>query len=305
MAQAMLTLCPHCKTIFRIHAAQLAGARGFVECGACDRVFNALDLLAEEPVRAPAPAATDPVPEPLAEAPMSPAPPAVAVVDSADDDMADDDDGPRVGVANLDDVVVADSEPPMPRIALIEADAAPIMAHDEPPSVLREDLARMAAREGRRGRFLWTLLALLLLIGLTAQTAWYWRGPLLERFPQALPHAMRLCAQLGCRLEEPVSVDDIELVARDVRDHPQYAKTLLVNATLQNRGQHAAKFPVIQLGVYDHTGVAVGVRRFKPAEYLDQSIDIAAGMPAGSRVYIVLEIAGVGDRADSFEFLFL
>ena len=289
----MLTLCPHCKTVFRLRAGDLAQARGFVECGACDRVFNALDRLAEEPARDTAPA---PVLASVAAA-ATPAPAAAA--------GTDDDDGPRVGAADLDEVVIADSEPPMPRIALVEPDHSPSLALDDAPSVLREDLARMAARERRRGRFVWALLALLLTITLAMQLAWHWRGVLIAQFPQALPYATRLCAQVGCRLDAPTGVDDIELVARDVRDHPQYAKTLLVNATLQNRGTHAAKFPVIQLGVYDRTGVAVGVRRFTPPEYLDRSIDIEAGMPAGSLVYIVLEIAGVGDRADSFEFLFL
>lgn len=294
----MLSLCPHCKTVFRVHAKDLASARGFVECGACDRVFNALDHLVDEPARAPVlPAAIPeilPPPLPVAKGPAS---------------ATRDEEGPRVGVANLDDVVIAESEPPMPRIALVEPDTSPVLGVDveldEAPSVLREDLARLAAEERNRGRFAWSLVALLLMLGLAAQAAWHWRSDLLERFPQLRPHAMALCARLGCRLEEPVGVADIELVARDVRDHPQYAQTLLVNATLQNRGKHAAKFPVIQLGVYDSNGVAVGVRRFAPSEYLDRSIDIDAGMPAGSRVYIVLEIAGVGDRADSFEFLFL
>jgi len=294
----MLTLCPHCKTVFRVHAPQLAAARGFVECGACDRVFNALDHLVDEP--APAPAPQEIVPEIL-----PPTLPSTATSSGA----VSDDEGPRVGVAALDDVIIAEAEPPMPRIALVEPDLSPVSKLedelDDTPSVLREDLARLAAHERRRGRFAWGLLALLLMLGLAAQAAWYWRGELLERFPQALPHAAQLCERIGCRLEEPVGVDDVELIARDVRDHPQYAKTLLVNATLQNRGTRSAKFPVIQLGVYDSTGVAVGVRRFTPSEYLDRSIDIDAGMPAGSRIYIVLEIAGVGDRADSFEFLFL
>jgi len=296
MTSAMLTLCPHCKSVFRVHAPQLGAARGFVECGACDRVFNALDHLVDEP----APAPLEIVPEILP--PTLPAPVAVA----AD---ARDEEGPRVGVANIDDVIVADAEPPMPRIALLEADSSPLMNQDDDldaaPSVLREDLARLAAQERRRGRFAWSLLVFLLLAALTAQGAWYWRSDLLAHLPQLRPHAVQLCERIGCRLEEPAGVDDIELVARDVRDHPQYADTLLVNATLQNRGAQAAKFPIIQLGVYDSTGVAVGVRRFTPNEYLDRSIDIDAGMPAGSRVYIVLEIARVADRADSFEFLFL
>lgn len=297
MVAAMLTMCPHCKSVFRVRARLLATARGFVECGACDGVFNALDRLADEPAPPTA------IPEIL--------PPALPQRDAATTAIVRNrhaDEGPRVAIENLDDIITADTEPPMPRIALVESDATPMRDDidlDAAPSVLRDDLARLTQRTHQRGRVAWGLFTVLLLLVLAAQAAWYARSELLARFPQLRPHATQMCARLGCRLEEPVGVADIALVARDVRDHPQYAQTLLVNATLQNRGMHAAKFPVIQLGVYDSNGQAIGVRRFVPSEYLDRSIDADGGMPPGSRVHVVLEIADAGDRADSFEFIFL
>jgi len=291
---ALLTLCPHCKTVFRVRAAQLSAARGFVECGACTHPFNALDHLADEVAAAVVVGAAPAAPEAGAIDDLA----AVALepIDTA---------GPRVGAAGLNDLIVAETSPPMPRIELAQADALPSITVDDAPAVLREDLARLAASERRGAGWAWTLLALLLLLGLVTQAGWYWRTDLLTRFPQLAPHAARLCEQLGCRVEQPASRANIELIARDVRDHPQYAQTLLVNATLLNRARIAAAYPVVQLSVYDRRGVAVGIRRFQPQEYLDRSIDIDAGMPAGRSVYIVLEIAGIGDRADSFEFLFL
>ncbi len=291
---ALLTLCPHCKTVFRVRAAHLSVARGFVECGACAHPFNALDHLADE---TPAPAMLAPAPH--------------GTASDVDDDLAavaldaSDIEGPRVGAAGLNDLVIAEAAPPMPRIELAQADALPSIAVDAAPAILREDLARLAASESRGAGWAWVLLALVLFAGLVAQAAWYWRADLLARFPQLAPHAASLCERLGCRIEQPASKADIELIARDVRDHPQYAQTLLVNATLLNHARQAAAYPVIQLSVYDRRGAPVGVRRFQPREYLDRSIDIEAGMPAGRSVYIVLEIAAVGDRADSFEFLFL
>jgi len=291
---ALLTLCPHCKTVFRVRAAQLSVARGFVECGACTHTFNALDHLADE---APAAAVA-------ATAPGTPD-------EGIDDDLAavvldaGEREGPRVGAAGLNDLVIAEAAPPMPRIELAQADALPSIAVEDAPAILREDLARLAGSEDRGAGWAWALLALLLFGGLVAQAAWYWRADLLARFPQLAPHAASLCGKLGCRIEQPATKADIELIARDVRDHPQYAQTLLVNATLRNRAHQAAAYPVIQLSVFDRRGAPVGVRRFQPREYLDRSIDIEAGMPAGRSVYIVLEIAGIGDRADSFEFLFL
>jgi hypothetical protein len=113
------------------------------------------------------------------------------------------------------------------------------------------------------------------------------------------------CDRLGCRLKTGSATDEIELLARDVRDHPQYLDTLLVNATLVSLSETTTLFPVIQLGLYGQTGEVIGVRRFEPGEYLDKSIDLGAGMPPNRSVYIVLEVAGVGARAVSFEFTFL
>jgi hypothetical protein len=66
-----------------------------------------------------------------------------------------------------------------------------------------------------------------------------------------------------------------------------------------------ARFPTLQLVLYDRSGSMVAARRFEPAEYLDASLPVAGGMKAGQPVYIVLELAGAGDSAVSFEFTFL
>lgn len=41
----MYTQCPECKTVFRIHAAQLKAAQGAVRCGQCSQTFDALENL--------------------------------------------------------------------------------------------------------------------------------------------------------------------------------------------------------------------------------------------------------------------
>ena len=46
----MQTICPHCQTVFKIADEQLKAADGYVRCGICKEVFNALetDLPGEE-----------------------------------------------------------------------------------------------------------------------------------------------------------------------------------------------------------------------------------------------------------------
>lgn len=41
----MLTQCPHCATVFPIEADSLQAASGWVQCGVCDREFDALERL--------------------------------------------------------------------------------------------------------------------------------------------------------------------------------------------------------------------------------------------------------------------
>lgn len=50
----MLTRCPGCETTFRVTAEQLKARHGQVRCGACQKVFNALDTLIEAPLPLPA-----------------------------------------------------------------------------------------------------------------------------------------------------------------------------------------------------------------------------------------------------------
>ena len=44
----MLTRCHACQACFRVRAEHLSAAGGYVTCGACDHVFNAVDALVED-----------------------------------------------------------------------------------------------------------------------------------------------------------------------------------------------------------------------------------------------------------------
>jgi Protein of unknown function (DUF3426) len=176
---------------------------------------------------------------------------------------------------------------------------------DSVPTVLRDDVERILQQQRSGISWGWLLLALCAALILLAQIAWMNREWVFVHYPPMKVHAESLCNRLNCRVESSSHAAHVELVARDVREHPQYTDTLLVNATLTNRAEGVAAFPIIQLGIYDRSGGVVGIRRFQPTDYLDQSIDIDAGMSPGRIVYVVLEIAEPSDRADSFEFIFL
>ncbi len=383
----MLTQCPKCETIYRLGAADLAVARGFVECGECAEQFNALDRIADEPrfspeqsrqpntaAAAPSPAfilldsgdstsSGEPVGEPEAAVSVSgestaiDLEPVVAEIEQGTlfGPPPEPDEETIFGVArqaaiseltpvDIDGAESAKYTPPHIASPAVVAPAATVetdrlqtpvsprlsesgqailfadpsaefedetedeiesFAIDDVPAILQGEVAALGHPRRRSSGKLWVLLGSVLIAGLGLQLAWVFRDSIVEVLPDAQPVYLAGCERLGCRYGPAVAPGAIELISRDVRDHPQYLETLLVNATLISRSDTSTAFPIIQLGLYTQTGEAIGIRRFEPREYLDKSIDLAAGMPPNRPVYIVMEIGGIGSRAVSFEFAFL
>lgn len=177
---------------------------------------------------------------------------------------------------------------------------------DEPqfdiPEVLESDEKPQSARSTR---ILRVLLAVLLLLTVFAQLTWFNRDYLLQRYPELQPWAEQLCEKLGCHVVRESSTAGIKLLNRDVRMHPNYQDTLLVNATMANRSDSIVPFPRVQFALFDTGGKMIAERKFNPEEYLDTSINIKQGMQVNQPVHFVLEVTGPTQDAVSFEFRFL
>jgi predicted Zn finger-like uncharacterized protein len=149
----------------------------------------------------------------------------------------------------------------------------------------------------------WTLLLLLALGALLAQAGWHWRTTLLA-LPETAHWAQELCAAVDCRLPPPRDLAQIELLSRDIRQHPARSGALLITATLINRAAFAQPWPQLEISLSDLTGRTTALRRFTPAEYLEPAI-AAAPMPQGQPRTVVLEVHDPGVDAISFRFEFL
>lgn len=268
---SLLTQCPHCQSVFRLHASALAVARGFVECGDCGKVFFSLERVADEPGKA----------QPL-------------------DLPAQKSELPRVLMHPVSEAEVLEDLPPAPMMAASQTlDELP---EAEVPPVLRPDLSRRRQRAAARRTRRWARVATVLLFVLAAQLLWESRLRLMQAYPVITPYVQDFCAAAGCAAKVALPPPKIDLLARDIREHPQYAGALLVNATLINRETRPAPYPVLQLSIEDRTGERVGVRRFLPRDYLDASLDPAQGLAPGRPLQILLELADPGERAAGFEF---
>ncbi len=82
----MFTVCPKCTLTLAVTAADLRAGQGYVRCGRCANVFNALLGLSEESAGGSAPHA--PAPAPAAPPPPAPAAPSEAIASARPDTAA-------------------------------------------------------------------------------------------------------------------------------------------------------------------------------------------------------------------------
>lgn len=137
----MFTVCPKCALTLVVTAADLRVAQGYVRCGRCLNVFNALARLSEErPAAAPEPlpdTMTDAAPEPPEattgplqaptppQQPASPEPPAQAQSSTLDDTG-------EIEIELDPSIFVTAVRPPVPQETVAEAEAQPLVSH--PPA---------------------------------------------------------------------------------------------------------------------------------------------------------------------------
>ena len=67
----MFTVCPKCALTLVVTAADLRVAQGYVRCGRCSNVFNALARLSDDRQAAAAAAQPEPAPSPAIDAPSA------------------------------------------------------------------------------------------------------------------------------------------------------------------------------------------------------------------------------------------
>jgi predicted Zn finger-like uncharacterized protein len=287
----MLTSCPYCNTVFRIRAPELKAAYGQVQCGTCTALFNALESLRDEGLEAIPPGLLEsqlPAPEPMGH-PQGPS------IDNLE-----------VSTAELDMPVIPGS---LDSPALIVPAKGEDLVVETPTFMLEpseEGSAHRAAEaRGRRNRLLWASGALALMAGLAIQYAWFHGQELLARYPELRPPLDTVCVLFGCQIPARQDLQAVRLLSRDVRPHPRYRDTLLVDATFMNAADFSQPYPVLQLAFSDTSGNLLAARRFKPTEYLDKSISIQQGMPPRLPVHAVLELQWLKQTPMSFEFKFL
>lgn len=257
---SIVTQCPSCATTFRVTPPQLQAQHGMVRCGRCAQVFDGFKTLATLP---------EPPPEaapPPTTAPETIAPEPVAATEVVMEAPPHEVPAPAVDEATFTLSPVAVEPPPDERPAF-----------DPAPS--------------RRRNVGWGIGVALMLCGLAAQAAYFYRSDIAASLPEARPQLNRMCELLHCTVALPQRPRQISIEASDMQaPDPANPGLVALTATLRSHATTALGYPALDVVLTNTKEHTVARRIFMPAEYLVAGKDPRAGIAPNAEVTIRLDL---------------
>ena len=275
---SLATRCTACGTAFRVVQDQLKVSEGWVRCGRCDAVFNALEglfdleraeLQGQEP--APEPHASRGLTFDQAAQPddSSASAPATAhrlgVVDGPLPQEADSGDAQGA-------VATGESQPwSQPQASLVAASSPT-------PEFLRQASPDSRHSFARSQLAIWAVGTMLLLV-LTVLAAHHFRDSISAHLASARPAMVAWCKSVGCAVStlrriSDVAVENSALTRVGGRD----AFTLAV--VLHNRGRMAVALPSLELSLTDPNGQLLARRVLDPGDFRGPPVIVAGAETA-------------------------
>lgn len=157
----------------------------------------------------------------------------------------------------------------------------------EPFAVTREAPARAPRRTG--WRIVGGLLAIVLLVLLGVQLAWWLRETVMVYWPDSQPLYVQACQQIGCRVMPPRDIDGLQVEPSDLRqvDDPHH---LELKVPLRNHFNVALAYPAIELTLLDRQNNVVVRRVLWPQDYANPGTRIEAGLPARTTQTMIVRL---------------
>lgn len=307
----MQTQCPHCDTKFRVTQIQVEAADGYLRCGICKEVFNAIEVVNQHEHQQPLldEAARDTQtgnqeeiqPTSLSEEnedsntfefsdELTPDATQRGKTHSSSNDAYDD-----VSNDNPDDTADADT------LDLFDEDSNESLQHVVPEKFRDGHSVKSSSGSSTA---LWILGSLFLTATLIVEYVWFNRNQF-NHIPELQAALNQLCQQIECKsigLRDPKR---IELISRNVYSHPNEKGALMINVTMKNNAKFAQPYPVMQVDFSDVRGGIVAARRFLPAEYVKSPSQKLPLIAPNTNASITLEIIDPGSQALTYEFNFL
>ena len=161
--------------------------------------------------------------------------------------------------------------------ALTPAD--PVLRHD---AVVMPDWKTPTPPPRRAARALYSVLSVLLFVGLVAQALFHYRNVIAADYPVTRQHLVAACTTIGCRIEPLRNRDEIVIESHDLQADPAHQGLLILQTTLRNQSRHSLAFPHLELELADNVGKPIVRRVFTPIDYAGGAADFTTGIPGNS-----------------------
>src|SRR5882672_1713577 len=300
MSANMATRCVACGTIFRVVQDQLKVSEGWVRCGRCDEVFNALQGLFDLEREQPPPWK----PGDADKAPKRDSGFAKTAADLDEEDriasrffrpeQEDVDHTPAEAVDERFRVDFADAEF---NTALLNEEEGghrqPVNGGDSDRSKAARKsptFIRHAEREARwrtpLARIMLSFFGLVFLIALSLQLGHHFRDHISAQWPQLRPALAAWCAFASCRIEAPRRIEDVTVESSALTPVAAGTDTFKLAVTLRNRGALPVSLPSVDLILTDTAGQLVARRALNPSDFRAPSTVLQPGTEAPLQILL-------------------
>jgi predicted Zn finger-like uncharacterized protein len=290
---SLATRCTACGTVFRVVQDQLKVSEGWVRCGRCNEVFNALEGLFDLDRDVP--------PEFIPQT-VSPSVSAFAEYRDAGDSIRGTDavekiDAQLLGPRDSDnmstpatrinerdrlefpdaqfdpDLFAEDTIEPALVFAASPTEESERAAATAPAPLDRVVAPEFVRRAQRRAswhrpwvRAALGTFALLLVIGFGLQGMHHFRDVIAARWPDAKPVLQAWCALAACVIEAPRRIDEVSVESSSLTRAPT-PDAFKLSLALRNKGSVVVAMPSIDLTLSDTTGQLVARRVLHPRDF--------------------------------------
>jgi predicted Zn finger-like uncharacterized protein len=176
------------------------------------------------------------------------------------------------------------ADPAEPRFGSAAASSEPA---SEPFPVIRE--TRAPARSGIVWKIIGSLIALVLLVTLIAQVAWWQRETVMVHWPASQPLFAQACEKIGCAVAPPRDIDGLQIENSGLRQVDGSHK-LELKLSLRNRFDVAIAYPALELTLLDDKNNVAIRRVLWPQDYARPGTVIGAGLAARSTQPVIVRL---------------
>lgn len=305
-ATGLATRCSACGTVFRVVPDQLRVSEGWVRCGRCAEVFNALEGLVDLETG---------LPKRNTGAGLAPA------VAGEPEDQEDQDQEDREAHFDYAHPAARPGAPALPpavkQAALIDEDAAADSSLETRPDFSTQISAEELAQANTKPSFvasadraaLWrrprvqaalVVAALVSTLGLAAQVAHEYRNLLAAAWPASRPWLEQACAALGCRVEAAQAIENLAVESSGLV-RVEKSSLYRLQVALRNRAGIDLAVPALDITLTDSQGRLIARKVLRLAELGAPQATIGAGRELNLQATLQAASAGSTGSAEAVQ----